>query len=208
MQTCYNCGKQVSDETLICPECGALVRRYNTPPQPEVVPTAAVECCPVCGTPYVENGIFCTSCGTPRNQRIKFGFGVRLWLILLSIATAYLTFSGICACLLTKMPELFDAALSQPGMEVYTAQLEELAGYLPMLFPFFLAMTVTFALKFICHLWLLIRPRKLAFYASIGVSLAALLAFLILGGSLLSVLLVLDPLFTWLGLRHCWRGMK
>ena len=23
MQTCYNCGKQVSDETLICPECGA-----------------------------------------------------------------------------------------------------------------------------------------------------------------------------------------
>ena len=31
MQTCYNCGKQVSDETLICPECGALVKRYTAP---------------------------------------------------------------------------------------------------------------------------------------------------------------------------------
>lgn len=31
MITCYNCGKQVSDETLICPECGALVRRYEAP---------------------------------------------------------------------------------------------------------------------------------------------------------------------------------
>lgn len=39
MVTCYNCGKQVSDETLICPECGALVRRYEsrpkTNPEPE-----------------------------------------------------------------------------------------------------------------------------------------------------------------------------
>ena len=33
MITCYNCGKQVSDETLICPECGALVRRYEAPQQ-------------------------------------------------------------------------------------------------------------------------------------------------------------------------------
>lgn len=33
MITCYNCGKQVSDETLICPECGALVRRYEVPRQ-------------------------------------------------------------------------------------------------------------------------------------------------------------------------------
>lgn len=31
MQKCYNCGKEVSDETLICPECGALVKRYTTP---------------------------------------------------------------------------------------------------------------------------------------------------------------------------------
>ena len=35
MVTCYNCGKQVSDETLICPECGALVRRYESRPRQE-----------------------------------------------------------------------------------------------------------------------------------------------------------------------------
>ncbi len=41
MQTCYNCGLEVSDETLICPECGALVRRYTKPAaQPETVSQA------------------------------------------------------------------------------------------------------------------------------------------------------------------------
>ena len=38
MVTCYNCGKQVSDETLICPECGALVRRYEAAPRREPEP--------------------------------------------------------------------------------------------------------------------------------------------------------------------------
>lgn len=38
MVTCYNCGKQVSDETLICPECGALVRRYESRPRQEAEP--------------------------------------------------------------------------------------------------------------------------------------------------------------------------
>ena len=36
MQKCYNCGKEVDDNVLICPECGALVKRYTKPePQPE-----------------------------------------------------------------------------------------------------------------------------------------------------------------------------
>ena len=44
MQKCYNCGKEVDDNVLICPECGALVRRYTKPaqqiPEPENVPPA------------------------------------------------------------------------------------------------------------------------------------------------------------------------
>lgn len=31
MQKCYNCGKEVDDNVLICPECGALVKRYTSP---------------------------------------------------------------------------------------------------------------------------------------------------------------------------------
>lgn len=208
MQTCYNCGREVPEGTLICPDCGALVRRYNTPPQPETVPPVQQELCPVCGTPYTENGIFCTKCGAQRGQKPGLSFGVRLWLILLSVATAYLTFSGICTCLLVKNPSIFEAALSQPGMEVYGVQLEEMLQYLPELYPIFLLMAITFGLKLVLHLWLLIRPRRLAFFVSIGASLVALLAFLFLGGSVLSILLVLDPLFTWLGLRKCWGGLK
>ena len=38
MQTCYNCGQQVGDDVLICPNCGALVRRYTDPPRREPEP--------------------------------------------------------------------------------------------------------------------------------------------------------------------------
>lgn len=39
MQTCYHCGKQVEDNVLICPECGALVKRYHdAPEQPQTKP--------------------------------------------------------------------------------------------------------------------------------------------------------------------------
>lgn len=29
MQICYNCGKEVDDNVLICPECGALVQALH-----------------------------------------------------------------------------------------------------------------------------------------------------------------------------------
>ena len=40
MQKCYNCGKEVDDNVLICPDCGALVKRYGRPEsaQPEQEP--------------------------------------------------------------------------------------------------------------------------------------------------------------------------
>ena len=31
MQKCYDCGKEVDDNVLICPACGALVKRYGKP---------------------------------------------------------------------------------------------------------------------------------------------------------------------------------
>ena len=51
MQKCYNCGKEVDDNVLICPDCGALVKRYGKPvpvepdpypqsPQPDAYPPA------------------------------------------------------------------------------------------------------------------------------------------------------------------------
>ena len=41
MQKCYNCGKEVDDNVLICPDCGALVKRYTKPetqPEPTLIP--------------------------------------------------------------------------------------------------------------------------------------------------------------------------
>ena len=38
MQKCYNCGKEVDDNVLICPECGALVKRYGKPEAQQAEP--------------------------------------------------------------------------------------------------------------------------------------------------------------------------
>ena len=47
MQTCYNCGRQMDDNVLICPDCGALVRRYGKPaPQSGQIRTLSSICRP------------------------------------------------------------------------------------------------------------------------------------------------------------------
>ena len=38
VQKCYNCGKEVDDNVLICPECGALVKRYGKPEPQQAEP--------------------------------------------------------------------------------------------------------------------------------------------------------------------------
>ena len=78
MQTCYNCGKQVDDNVLICPDCGALVRRYGKPaPQQEE---------PVADLAYAAE----TAEARPAKPK-RFQTGAKVWLILCIIAAAFQT---------------------------------------------------------------------------------------------------------------------
>ena len=95
MQKCYNCGKEVDDNVLICPECGALVRRYTKPaqqiPEPENVPPRSAAHPGAYKTPAQESRrerVWLDAAGKPHlNGALCF------WLIVCAVFTAYLVFA-------------------------------------------------------------------------------------------------------------------
>ncbi len=193
MQTCYNCGKQVPDETLICPDCGALVRRYNTPANPAASAQTAAPAVPL----------------QPQAMpRVRLQGPLRVWLVIQCIVSAYMAFSSLCSVILAANPQVFDMMLSEPGMEALEPMLTTMQEVLPQAMPLFILLTVLFSAKFIGHLWLLISARRLPFYLSIGVSLAGLLCALLMGGTLIVIVYFFDPIITWLGLKRYWPYMR
>ena len=192
MQTCYNCGKQVSDETLICPDCGALVRRYTTPANPAVPQAQSLH------TPEP----------APAQVGRRLHGPVKVWLIILCAISAYMAFSCLCCAVLALQPEIIDRMLSQPGMELFEPLFESMRAELPALLPLYATLTVLFLAKSGCHLWQVLQARRLPFYLSIAVSFAAIVCAVGLGGTLSVVLHFLDPVITWLGLRRFWPQMR
>ena len=226
MQTCYNCGKQVPDSTLICPDCGALVRRYTDAPKREApnpqqqnpnqqnpYQQNPYQQNPYQQNPYQQNPYQQVPVqplnpdGTP--QRVRLFGPVRAWLIILIILSGYMVFSSFLSAVLAANPALLDVMAAQPGMELMEPQINALREILtqPYALYVFIGMLVFYAVKCGCHLWLLLSARRLAFRVSIGLSLAGLAAMLLFGGSLMSILLCLDPIFTWLGLKRFWPWM-
>ena len=201
MQTCYNCGKQVPDTTLICPDCGALVRRYTDAPPREQPNQQPLNPFPQTPAQPTDPG------GKPLKVRL-YG-GVRVWLIILIILSVYMAFSSLMSVFLAANPALLDAMMAGDGMETMEPMINMLREIMaqPLALPMFSIMAAFYAAKCACHLWLLLSGRRLPFRISIGVSMAGLLAVLLLGGGLLAIIYFLDPLFTWLGLRRFWPWM-
>ena len=81
MQTCYNCGRQVDDNVLICPECGALVRRYGKPEPPRPEMAEAPDCAPQ------------PAARAARSKRLPAG--AKIWLILCIVVNAIQVFGFV-----------------------------------------------------------------------------------------------------------------
>ena len=212
MQTCYNCGKQVPDTTLICPDCGALVKRYTEAPRRE---QQTPQQNPYQQNPYQQNPFQPVQqpldpAGAP--QKVRLYGGIRAWLIFLLILSAYMAFSSLFSIALAADPAILDQMIAASGMsaaegmEAMFSLLRE-AFSQPLALPMCIAALVFYAAKFGCHLWLLLSGRRLPFRVSIGVSLAGLLVMLLLGGGLGLLFYFLEPLLTWLGLKRFWPWM-
>lgn len=213
MQTCYNCGKEVPDEILICPDCGALVRRYTSPPPrmneqpPQNEPPRQAWNPQQPWAPQQQPWE-----AAPQNpeapKKVRFYGGVKIWLIILAVFSCYMVFSSFCSVIFCLNFEEFMQIMQMAEMGIYIELFEEIQPLIPQIFPFFLALTILFAVKAICHIWLLTSGRKLPFRISLGASIVGLACVVILGGSILSILYFFDPIFVWAGLKHYWPWMQ
>ena len=99
MQTCYNCGRQVDDNILICPDCGALVRRYGKPAPQQEEPVADLTYAPEAAE------------ARPAKPK-RFQTGAKVWLILCIIAAAFQTLSFFNLFYLYGNQDVFSAVFA------------------------------------------------------------------------------------------------
>ena len=124
MQKCYNCGKEVDDNVLICPDCGALVKRYGRPESAQPEQEA---------DPFPRETAFDTQ-PQPRGAvwrqedgKLKFSGYVTFWLVLCAIYLGNLLLSFAITLLVYRFRDFYFEILGQfeelAYMEEYLRQL-------------------------------------------------------------------------------------
>ena len=124
MQKCYNCGKEVDDNVLICPDCGALVKRYGRPESAQPEQEA---------DPFPRETAFDTQ-PQPRGAvwqqedgKLKFSGYVTFWLVLCAIYLGNILLSFAVTLLVYRFRDFYFEILGQfeemAYMEEYLRQL-------------------------------------------------------------------------------------
>ena len=206
MQKCYNCGKEVDDNVLICPDCGALVKRYGKPePAREERETE----------PFPQDTAFDTR-PQPRGAvfqredgKLKFSGGVTFWLVLCAIFLGYTLLGFACTLFIYRFQAAYFQTISQfqelaPLAELLQALLASVEAY-PV---YYLAVAALVALQFGCVIWFLASKRRLAFYILAAAAAVLTVMQLILGDGVGALVYILGPLAAWLMLRRSWSLLR
>ena len=195
MQKCYNCGKEVDDNVLICPDCGALVKRYGRPESAQPEQEA---------DPFPRETAFDTQ-PQPRGAvwqqedgKLKFSGYVTFWLVLCAIYLGNILLSFAVTPLVYRFRDFYFEILGQfeemAYMEEYLRQLLSIIEAEPIRL---IVVGVLVAVQFGCVVWFLASKREaLAFLHSATVA-AVLLSVLqlILGGGLTARILFTRPIY-------------
>ena len=197
MQKCYNCGKEVDDNVLICPDCGALVKRYGRPESAQPEQEA---------DPFPRETAFDTQ-PQPRGAvwqqedgKLKFSGYVTFWLVLCAIYLGNILLSFAVTLLVYRFRDFYFEILGQFEEMAY---MEE---YLRQLLSIVVGVLV--AVQFGCVVWFLASKRKLAFYILTVAAVLLSVLQLILGGGLTALIYLLGPFTAWLLLRGSWRLLR
>ena len=202
MQTCYNCGKVVDDNVLICPDCGALVKRYDAPVREPAEP--APEPYPAASAPGQKPAIFADETG-----RLRFRTMVKVWMILGIVYALYSAFSFGCALLVYQNPETFLLPLQQtPELAPLVEMMQTVLDAVSHAYVLFLLYPICFAVKGCAAIWFLCSKRKTAFYVSAGAAAVLVLLTLTTGTLFGAVLNGLDLLIVGLLLKPNWNMLK
>lgn len=201
MQTCYNCGKQVSDDVLICPDCGALVRRYTEPPKREnssdepwnqpdlssqnpsrpVMPTQVQN-----GAPAHNQTVWCEE-----NGRVRFCGWLTFVLVLSMICSGYLALSYGCSLILYYNQDIYAQLLAViPEFSALSEAFPALIAIINQLYPLFAALLALSLVNLGCMIWFLAVKSRVSWYVLIGSQAVMCLSMLFLSSLMLALVLV------------------
>ena len=206
MQKCYNCGKEVDDNVLICPDCGALVKRYGRPEPAQQEQEAE---------PFPRETAFDPQ-PQPRGAvwqredgKLKFSGYVTFWLVLCAVYLGYTLLGFACTLLIYRFRDLYFEILNQFEELASMAELlQTLLASLEAAPVYYIMVGVLVAVQFGCVVWFLASKRKLAFYILTVAAVLLSVLQLILGGGLTALIYLLGPFTAWLLLRGSWRLLR
>ena len=107
VQKCYNCGKEVDDNVLICPECGALVKRYGKPEPQQAEPFESQ------GTAFTQPPQPHAAVWQREDGKLKFSGGVTFWLVLCAIFLGYTLLGFACTLFIYRFQAVYFQTISQ-----------------------------------------------------------------------------------------------
>ena len=202
MQKCYNCGKEVDDNVLICPDCGALVKRYGRPEPAQQEQEAE---------PFPRETAFDPQ-PQPRGAvwqredgKLKFSGYVTFWLVLCAVYLGYTLLGFACTLLIYRFRDFYFEILDQFEELASMAELlQTLLASLEAAPVYYIMVGVLVAVQFGCVVWFLASKRKLAFYLLTGAAVLLSVMQLLLGGGAGALIYLLGPFTAWLLLRSGW----
>ena len=206
MQKCYNCGKEVDDNVLIYPDCGALVKRYGKPEpaRQEQDPAPFSQETAFDAQPQPRGAVWQREDG-----KLKFSGYVTFWLVLCAIYLGYTLLGFACTLFIYRFQAAYFQTIGQfqelaPLAELLQALLASVEAY-PV---YYLAVAALVALQFGCVIWFLASKRRLAFYILAAAAAVLTVMQLILGGGVGALVYILGPLAAWLMLRRSWSLLR
>lgn len=202
MQKCYNCGKEVDDNVLICPDCGALVKRYGRPEPAQQEQEAEPFPCETAFDPQPQPR---GAVWQREDGKLKFSGYVTFWLVLCAVYLGYTLLGFACTLLIYRFRDLYFEILNQFEELASMAELlQTLLASLEAAPVYYIMVGVLVAVQFGCVVWFLASKRKLAFYLLTGAAVLLSVMQLLLGGGAGALIYLLGPFTAWLLLRSGW----
>ncbi len=202
MQTCHHCGKEVEDNVLICPECGALVKQYGPPERPAAeLQQAPVQ--PAGDAPATAR----ESVWRDEVGRVHLRGLLCAWLVLCVIGALYTAFSFGCGLYLFQNQQSVRQMLAPyPEFTQMLELLELILGAIGQFHALYVLFLVVYLLKGAAYIWFMVSKRRVALYA-VCVASAVQFMMMLPGNGFSAVLYAADILVTLLALRKSWHRL-
>lgn len=213
MQTCYNCGRQVADDVLICPDCGALVKRYTDPPRREPQEDAPQQ--PYEQPPYEQPSAPAKRprVWTDARGKTRLAGSVKAFLIVMAVLAGYLALSFACLLIVYHDQDIY-AQLFQMMSGVddtigrVAGAFDDLMAAIGQAYGFILALIGVSLARLAASVWLLCSKRRAALYALVILCGVLAMGLAVAGYAVYAIVAAADGVITSALLRRDLRNLK